>query len=81
MGLFEHDYYRDQYESFEEAMRNVYVSPYGEDPFELLEMLDKAFGLKTKYSGIERPYYGEELTTPFALEYEKRMCELWQKFD
>ncbi len=81
MGLFEHDYYRDQYESFEEAMRNVYVSPYGEDPFELLEMLDKEFGLKMKYPGIDRPDYGDELMTPFALEYEKRMCELWQKFD
>ena len=39
MGLFEHDYYRDQYESFDEAMRNVYVAPYGEDPFDLLKML------------------------------------------
>lgn len=81
MGLFEHDYYRDQYESFEEAMRNVYVSPYGEDPFELLEMLDKEFGLRARYPGIDRPIYGEELKTPFALEYEKRMCALWQKFD
>ena len=79
MGLFEHDYYRDQYESFDEAMRNVYVSPYGEDPFELLEMLDKEFGLKQKYPGIDRPDYGDELTTPFALEYEKRMQELWQR--
>ncbi|MCR5126541.1 MAG: hypothetical protein K6B69_00415 [Lachnospiraceae bacterium] len=81
MGLFEHDYYRDRYESFDEAMRTVYVSPYGEDPFELMEILDKEFHLKKKYPGIVEPDYGDALTTPFVLEYEKRMCELWQRFD
>ncbi len=81
MGLFEHDYYRDQYESFDDAMRNVYVSPYGEDPFELLVILNKEFRLKEIYPGVEKPDYGKELMTPFALEYEKRMTELWRKLD
>ena len=43
MGLFEHDYYRDNYRNYEEAMNNVYVSPYGEDPFELA-MLGVSYG-------------------------------------
>lgn len=81
MGLFEHDYYRDQYENFDEAMRNVYVSPYGEDPFELMVILNKEFHLKEVYPGVEAPTYGKELDTPFALEYEKRMIALWQKLD
>ncbi|MCR5250815.1 MAG: HipA domain-containing protein [Lachnospiraceae bacterium] len=79
MGLFEHDHYRDRYGSYDEAMRNVYVSPYGEDPFELLEMLDGEFGLKSIYPGIEEPDYGELLKTPFALEYMERMKEAWRK--
>ncbi len=81
MGLFEHDHFRDRYKDFDEAMRNVYVSPYGEDPFEMLQLLDQEFHLKNVYPGIEAPDYRDVLTTPFALEYEKRMRETWQKFD
>lgn len=79
MGLFEHDCYRDQYMDFDEAMRNVYVSPYGEDPFDFLEILDREFCLKKTYPGIAEPDYGDVLNTPFALEYMKRMKALWQK--
>ena len=79
MGLFEHDNYRDRYESFDEAMRNVYVSPYGEDPFDMLQILDREYHLKKIYPGIDHPDYGDTLMTPFALEYEKRMCEAWRK--
>ena len=81
MGLFENDYYRDEYKTFEEAMHNVYVSPYGEDPFELLQMLDKEFCLKKIYKGVERIEYLDILYTKYAREYERRMQELWQKFD
>ena len=81
MGLFENDYYRDEYQSFEEAMHNVYVSPYGEDPFELLQMLDEEFHLKSVYKGIEQIEYLDILPTEYAKEYERRMQELWQKFD
>ena len=81
MGLFEHDHYRDRYEDFDEAMRNVYVSPYGEDPFEMLQILNREYHLKEIYSGIVQPDYGDTLSAPFALEYEKRMCEAWQRLD
>lgn len=81
MGLFEHDYYRDNYKSFDEAMNNVYVTPYGEDPFDMLLLLHKEFDLKKIYAGIDRIEYLDILSKPFALEYERRMNELWQKLD
>ena len=81
MGLFEHDYYRDNYRNYEEAMNNVYVSPYGEDPFELLLMLNKEFHIKEVYTGVKDIRYLDILNTPFALEYERRMRSLWQKLD
>lgn len=81
MGLFEHDYYRDNYRNYEEAMNNVYVSPYGEDPFELLLMLNKEFHIKKAYPGVKDIRYLDILNTPFALEYERRMRSLWQKLD
>lgn len=81
MGLFENDYYRDEYQSFEEAMHNVYVSPYGEDPFELLQMLDKEFRLKSVYKGVNQIEYLDILPTEYVKEYERRMQELWRKFD
>lgn len=49
MGLFEHDDYRDHYESYHRAMNNVYIAPYGEDPFDMLKMLDKEFHLLQLY--------------------------------
>ncbi len=79
MGLFENDPYRDRYESFDEAMRNVYVSPYGEDPFDMLRMLDEEFDLKAMYPGIDKVVYPDILHTPYALEYERRILEIWQK--
>ncbi|MDC7279098.1 helix-turn-helix domain-containing protein [Butyrivibrio fibrisolvens] len=81
MGLFQHDYYRDNYKSFEEAMNNVYVSPYGEDPFDFLHELNKKYHLKVIYEGVEEIHYLKILHTPFAEEYERRMQQLWQKLD
>ena len=79
MGLFENDHYRDEYRTFDEAMHNVYVAPYGEDPFDLLELLDEAFDLRKIYPGITNLHYPDVLRTPFALEYERRMLEFWRK--
>ena len=81
MGLFEHDYYRDQYASFEDAMHNVYVSPYGEDPFDFLQMLNDEFQLIEVYRGVEEIAYPDILHTDYAKEYERRMQSLWRKFD
>ncbi|MCR4895279.1 MAG: helix-turn-helix domain-containing protein [Lachnospiraceae bacterium] len=80
MGLFEHDSYRDRYESYEQAMNNVYVAPYGEDPFDMLQALDETYGIRKLYPGVTQIHYPDLLTTPFALEYERRMQEQWQKF-
>ncbi|MCR4566592.1 MAG: helix-turn-helix domain-containing protein [Pseudobutyrivibrio sp.] len=80
MGLFEHDYYRDNYNSFEEAMNNVYIAPYGEDPFDFLVELNQCFHLKSVYNVTDIDYL-DTLNTPFSKEYERRMRELWQKLD
>ncbi|MCR5726679.1 MAG: hypothetical protein K6G24_04350 [Lachnospiraceae bacterium] len=53
-------------------MNNVYVAPYGEDPFEFLEILNRHFHLKDIYS-LREISYPDILHTPFALEYERRM--------
>ena len=79
MGLFENDPYRDRYKSFDEAMNTVYVSPYGEDPFDMFRMLDEEFNLERMYPGIRELIYPDLLTTPFALEYERRVKKIWQK--
>lgn len=79
MGLFEHDVYRDQYENFDEAMRNVCVSPYGEDPFDLIQMLDEKYGLKKVYPNINRIQYLEMDVTPLATEYMIRMVNVVRK--
>lgn len=79
MGLFENDHYRDRYESFDAAMNNVYVSPYGEDPFDMIQLLDDEFDLRKMYPGIENIHYPDILTTPYALEYERRIRNIWQR--
>lgn len=81
MGLFENDYYRDRYESFDEAMNAVYVSPYGEDPFDMLKILNEEFHLKSVYKDVDQIEYPDILRTEYAKEYERRMQELWQKLD
>ena len=81
MGLFEHDSYRDSYKTFNEAMNSVYVSPYGEDPFEMLLMLNEKYRLKSLYKDVKTIHYPNILQTEFALEYERRMNALWQKLD
>lgn len=79
MGLFEHDNYRDRYESYDAAMNNVYVAPYGEDPFDMIRMLDAEYDLRRVYPALESLSYPDILQTPFALEYERRMIGLWQR--
>lgn len=81
MGLFEHDNYKESYKTYDEAMNNVYVAPYGEDPFDMLSMLGNEYDLKRLYPGVNTISYGDLLKTRFALEYERRMQELWQKLD
>lgn len=78
MGLFEHDYYRDNYNSFEAAMGNVYVSPYGEDPFDMLKILDEEYDLRNLYPQIDNLDYESEWMSDNASEYIKRIKEFWK---
>lgn len=50
MGLFENDYYRDNYRNMQERMRNVYVSPYGEDPFDMIKILKNYVNINNLYN-------------------------------
>lgn len=67
MGLFENDGYRDAYTSYESVMRTAYVAPYGEDPFDMLNIIYDNFDLSR--------FSFEELTIPsrfpnkFSKEY------------
>lgn len=79
MGLFEHDYYKANYKSFDEAMNNVYVAPYGEDPFDMLRLLDAEFDLLKKYPGLSHFSYHSDWSSEFADEYMKRIISIWQR--
>ena len=74
MGLFENDYYRDSYKSYNDAMHNVYVSPYGEDPFELVELLSDNFDLSS-YDVISLPLDQNCVPNDFAKRYLSEMME------
>lgn len=77
MGLFEYDSY--EYETFEDAMMTVYVAPYGEDPFDMIRMLDQEYDLRKTYPGLSNLQYKNYLAKPFATEYMERMGRIWQK--
>lgn len=79
MGLFEHDRYKNSYMSFEDAMRNVYVSPYGEDPFDMIKMLDTEYDLISKYPKLSTLTTHSEWMSTFAKKYLERMMSIWQK--
>ena len=75
MGLFENDGYRDRYTSYDSAMMNVYVSPYGEDPFDMMDLLMKEWDLYSIYPNLMNIRYENSLDTPFSTEYIRRMKE------
>ena len=76
MGLFEHDYYKDEYTDFEEAMRTVYVEPYGEDPFDMLRLLISHFDLYSLYPKLPNIVYPDFPVSSFAKEYQTRILEI-----
>ena len=76
MGLFENDYYKDTYAGFEEAMRTVYVEPYGEDPFDLLRLLIREFDLFKVYPQLHNITYADFPVSAFAKMYQKKILEL-----
>lgn len=71
MGLFEHDYYRDKYSSYDAAMGNVYVAPYGEDPFEMIDILADEFDFgEYPFEALRIP---EKLPNKYSEEYLIKM--------
>lgn len=74
MGLFENTYYRDKYSSYEEAMRDCYVAPYGEDPFEMLGMLQEHYRISDKYNFAQLRWDGE-VPNRFAQDYLNKVLQ------
>lgn len=71
MGLFENNYDIDSFQDMDEAMRNTYIAPYGEDPFEFIKMLKKDFDL-TVYS-FHKLKMPKRLPNKFAAIYLEKM--------
>ena len=76
MGFFEHDYYRDTYQNFEEAMRTVYIGPYDEDPFDLLKILHDRYDLGRKYPALKQISYMDFPLIPAAKDYQEKILAL-----
>ena len=79
MGLFEHDSYKDEYGTFDEAMMSVYVAPYGEDPFDMYRLMDEAYDCLAVYPKLKTLKIDTSGLSPFAREYIERIQGLWQK--
>lgn len=72
MGLFENDSYRDNYMTFDDAMHSCYVSPYGEDPFDMVDILEGEFKISNMYKFCDL-HINHGLPNKFASEYVERM--------
>lgn len=55
MGLFENDADFRNCNTWQECNRYCYIAPFGEDAFDLLEMLDSAFNVKSWLRRYSRP--------------------------
>lgn len=75
MGMFEHSPYLDSYMSWEEAMREVYVAPYGEDPFDMIDILNSHYDIKKLCLGVDLSIDDEIFPNEFAKEYYKHILE------
>lgn len=76
MGLFENDTMFDNMNNLENCLRYSYIAPYGEDPFELLDMLKKkqAYRNYLKALNIKRLKIGKNLFVhPASYEYFCKM--------
>ena len=70
-------------------MHYVYTAPYGEDPFDMMQMLKEKYDLKklypayleaaTAYIKLISDYVRQNILIPYAEEYAERMQNLWLK--
>lgn len=75
MGLFEHEVLQDLNISFDMAMRTVYVSPYGEDPFDMIRLLNDRYKITELYPNLKSINYIRNGLSSLANEYINRMFE------
>lgn len=80
MGLFEHDYYKEKYNTYQDAMMRVCISPYGEDPFDMIDMLNDKYDLSIRYPELRNLQYKKEWTTPFAERFMEEMTKKVQSY-
>lgn len=74
MGLFENDYYKDSYKSYDEAMRSCYIALYGEDPFDMVDILEKNYSISGIYD-FSKLVPPQQMPNKFAEEYIKKIYE------
>ena len=74
MGLFENDSYRDHYQSFDDAMHNCYVSPYGEVPFDRIDIPEEEFAVSRMYP-FQNLQLQRELPNIYAAKYIDRILQ------
>lgn len=72
MGLFENTSYRDTYDKWTDGLRELYVAPYGEDPFEMIDLLQKEYNIKNLYD-FDKLSIPDELPNKLAEGYLKEM--------
>ena len=56
-------------------MHNCYVSPYGEDPFDMIDLLEKEFAISKMYP-FQHLQLIQKLPSEYAKEYTDRM--IWK---
>lgn len=76
MGLFENDTVFDNAKSLEECMRYSYIAPYGDDPFELLDLLktNRAYLMYLKSKNIRDLHINKSIFIQnFSYEYYSKI--------
>lgn len=79
MGLFENDIYLRGLNTYQECLRYSYIAPYGEDPFDLIEYLDREFKIRDYLRKMQKPNISHTLfPTKKSYEYFKEVCkQIW----
>lgn len=71
MGMFENDPYKDSYKTLDDAYCYLYINPYGEDPFDMIDILLSEYDLKRyDFTKIKEP---KEFPSDLAKIYFDKM--------
>lgn len=79
LGLFESDQYFLNYKTWEECNRQCYISPFGEEAFDMLNILDIHFHIRNYLRKFSRPVINKNsFPNEKSIIYFKEICkEVW----